>query len=109
MSITHLKEQEFESKILKDPQPSVILFITSWSGPCLALEKTFRSLAEEHEEKAHYFIVDVDQSPALVGQFNIRHVPYMAFIKNGMKVGELIGNQSRQVIYEGLKAMVAAL
>jgi thioredoxin-like negative regulator of GroEL len=47
----------------------------------------------------------VEDNPQLAASFNIRNIPFLAFVKDGQKVAELVGNQPKQVILNQINAL----
>lgn len=100
-------EDDFEKVVLQSDVPVVVDFWAEWCGPCRALAPTLDQVAQEREGKIKICKVDVEAAPTLAARFNIRNIPYLAFIKDGQKVGELVGNQPKQSILKAVDAMLS--
>jgi thioredoxin 1 len=105
--VLQLAEKDFQTAVLESSTPVLVDFWAAWCGPCLALVPVLEQIAQERDGKVKVCKVNVEEAPELAARFNIRAIPYLAFIKDGQKVGELIGNQSKQNILKAIDAMVS--
>jgi thioredoxin 1 len=103
--VTLVSEKNFKSEVLESNIPVLIDFWAEWCGPCLTLAPTLEQIASERAGKIKIVKVNVEEEPALAAQFNIRNIPFLAFIQNGQKVGELVGNQPKQNIIKAIDAL----
>ena len=69
--IPKLDEATFESEVLKSTQPVVVDFTAIWCGPCKMLAPVLEVLAGEFTGKIKFAKVNVDEAPAVAGQFAI--------------------------------------
>lgn len=103
--ILNVTEKNFQSEVLQSNQPVLVDFWAEWCGPCLALTPTLEEIAAEMQGKVKICKVNVEEEPALAAQFNIRNIPFLALVKGGQKVGELIGNQPKDTIVKALDSL----
>lgn len=103
--VHNVTEKNFKTEVLESGVPVVIDFWAEWCGPCLALAPTLEEVAKERPGKIKVVKVNVEEEPNLAAQFNIRNIPFLAFIKNGQKVGELVGNQAKATILKAVDAV----
>ena len=84
-----ITQDDFPS-FVKDNDLVVLKFSAPWCAPCRAFTPMMESLSPQFAEIA-FAEVDVDVSPNLAAQFNIRNVPTVVGFKKGevqwMKVG----------------------
>jgi thioredoxin 1 len=104
--ILNVTEKNFQTEVLQSEHPVLVDFWAEWCGPCLALAPTLEEIAAEMEGKIKICKVNVEDEPSLAAQFNIRNIPFLALIKGGQKVGELIGNQPKDTIVKALESLV---
>ncbi|MEY4065810.1 MAG: hypothetical protein RIR26_2018 [Pseudomonadota bacterium] len=103
--VMHITEKNFQTEVLESAVPVLVDFWADWCGPCVALAPTLEEVARERQGKIKICKVNVEEEPQLAAQFNIRNIPFLAFIKNGQKVGDLIGNQPKQTILKAVDAI----
>ncbi len=105
--VKNIEEAQFQSEVIESELPVLVDFWAEWCGPCLALGPVLEQVASERQGKIKICKVNVEEAPELAARFNIRAIPYMAFIKGGQKVGELVGNQAKQNILKAIDGMVS--
>ncbi|NBO39375.1 thioredoxin [bacterium] len=103
--VLHVTEKNFQTEVLESNVPVLVDFWADWCGPCVALAPTLEEIAKERQGKVKICKVNVEEEPQLAAQFNIRNIPFLAFIKNGQKVGDLVGNQPKQTILKAIDAV----
>merc|ERR1712035_131248 len=85
--------EEFNA-ILKEAGDKLVVvdFTASWCGPCKQIGPHFEKLSNEAENKNVIFLkVDVDDAQNVVKEWKIRAMPTFLFIKNGIKLTEIVG------------------
>lgn len=103
--VLHVTEKNFQTEVLESSVPVLVDFWADWCGPCVALAPTLEEVASERQGKIKVCKVNVEEEPQLAAQFNIRNIPFLAFIKNGQKVGDLVGNQPKQAILKAVDSV----
>lgn len=103
--VMHVTEKNFQTEVLESNIPVLVDFWADWCGPCVALAPTLEEVARERQGKIKICKVNVEEEPQLAAQFNIRNIPFLAFIKNGQKVGDLVGNQPKQTILKAIDSV----
>jgi thioredoxin-like negative regulator of GroEL len=72
----------------------VLYFSAAWCGPC----KAYRPLVESMQNEMPITFIDVDASPQTSDQYNIRSVPTIVVIQNGMEIGRAVGARTKEEI-----------
>ena len=66
----------------------VLYFSAEWCGPCKMIKPQMVDL----QSRMSIMFIDADVSPETCKTWNIRNVPTVLVIKNGMELGRLVGN-----------------
>lgn len=87
-----INAEEFKSVINED---CIVVFSTSWCGPCLMLAPTLETITEVTVYK-----IDADAEPELCIEYKMRTVPTIISFKEGKEYKRTIGNQPKNKIIE---------
>lgn len=93
-------------EVLASGQTILIDFWATWCGPCRVLSPTVDEVAEEFEGKAIVAKCNVDDAEDVAGQFGIRNIPTLIFIKNGEVAARMVGLVSKEEIEEKLNSLI---
>lgn len=113
MADTHIiditSEQAFVEDVLEQSKtrPVVVDFWAPWCGPCRALGPTLEALAKEGGGKWVLAKLNVDDLPALSGQFQIQGIPAVKAFSKGQVVDEFVGALPAERIKAWLAGFVA--
>jgi thioredoxin 1 len=77
-------------------------FWAPWCGPCKAQTPILESLAPQVAGKVVIAKVNVDEQPGLATQFNVRSIPTLLILKDGVVVKQFVGLQQAQKILNEL-------
>jgi thioredoxin len=72
----------------------ILYFSAPWCGPC----KAFKPVMESLQSEMSIQFVDVDTSPQTSAQYNVRSVPTVVILKDGIEVGRAVGAKSKEEI-----------
>lgn len=86
-----INTNEFVNEVEYKEGVVVVDFFATWCGPCKMLSPVFESLAEEMEDKADFFKVDIDESMDLAQKFTVTTVPTVIVFKDGKEKDRLVG------------------
>lgn len=90
--------ENFQAEVLEASEPVLVDFSATWCGPCKAAEPIVERVANSYLGKAKVVKVDIDDSPELANQFQVRGVPTFIFVKNGEEVDRLVGLTGKNLL-----------
>ena len=97
MSVLHLNESEFDTKITSAPL-AMVDFWATWCGPCKMLAPVIEDLGGKYNGKAVVAKVDVDENMSLAAAYGVESIPMLLVFKNGQLVNKSIGFVSQPEI-----------
>ena len=101
-----ITDQNFQEKVLGNPLPVIVDFWAPWCGPCRMIAPKLEEIASEYEGKVVIAKVNVDNSPMVAGQFGIRSIPTLLYVKEGKIVDQVIGNVPKSDLEARLKNLL---
>ena len=76
-----------------------MIFKASWCSPCKVLKPIYDKV-KQNTTGVDFEEIDIDDSPELAQQFNVRAVPTILFVKDGQVVDTLVGVQKEQALLD---------
>ncbi|MBI4100713.1 thioredoxin [Candidatus Microgenomates bacterium] len=95
MEIT-LKDETFETEVLKSNLPVLVDFWAEWCAPCRMVGPIVDELAKDYEGKMKVGKLNVDENSKTASQYNIMSIPTLLIFKNGKIAKSIIGAQSKE-------------
>lgn len=106
MSIKELTATLFDN-FLNRQGITFIDFWAEWCGPCKSFAKTFEMVAAKHEDIC-FAKVNTEQESELAEIFEIRSVPHLIVLKDGVVIYSDSGVLSKQSLEELIKQAIEA-
>lgn len=100
-----LNETNFADEVKNSTTPVIVDFWAEWCGPCRMLTPILEELATEQAGKVKVGKVNVDESPNLAAQFNVRSIPMLVFFKDGEQKDVVVGVQSKDALLRKVSAL----
>jgi thioredoxin 1 len=101
-----ITKDNFEETV-KNNKIVVVDFWAPWCGPCRMVAPIIEELAEEYKDKGVVVgKINTDENPELAGQFGIRSIPTVLFIKDGEVVDAMIGAAPKAMYEEKINSLL---
>lgn len=91
MPAAHIKQDEFDEKVLKAKVPVLVDFYAEWCGPCKMAAPVLDELADESKGKYEIVKVNVDESQEVAGKYGVMSIPTVVLFSEGKEVERKIG------------------
>ncbi|EZA55956.1 hypothetical protein DMN91_011246 [Ooceraea biroi] len=88
---------DFVNKVMNGRVPVIVNFHADWCDPCKILTPKLIELIEPMD-KVDLAIIDVEENPELVHAFEVKAVPAVIAISNGLVVDKFIGLVNNEMI-----------
>ncbi|VDQ08442.1 unnamed protein product [Trichobilharzia regenti] len=90
--VRHLeRDDEFDNLIKEAGSKLVVVdFFATWCGPCKMIGPQFENLSSKYDNVV-FVKIDVDKLEGISTRYNISAMPTFIALKNGQKVGEVVG------------------
>ena len=70
-----------------------LYFSATWCGPCRVLGPTMNQIQQEGMSVRK---IDVDTNSELAAQYNVRNIPTVILVNNGIEVTRKVGNNPKE-------------
>jgi thioredoxin 1 len=96
MAVHSVNQENFEA-VKKNEKVVLLDFYADWCGPCRMVSPIIDEIAEERDD---LFVgkINVDEQPALAGEFGIVSIPTLVVMKNGAVVHQVSGARPKAQI-----------
>jgi thioredoxin 1 len=88
---THLTEQNYDEALLAAEGLVMVDFWAEWCGPCRAVAPVLEEIAAASESRVTLMKVNVDENPGLAARYEIRSIPTILFVNDGVVVDRVVG------------------
>jgi thioredoxin 1 len=85
-------QQQTKNKIV------LVDFWASWCAPCRMMAPILNDVASELKGNSHVGKVDIQQYQSLAQKFQVRNIPTLVLLKNGMEVNRFVGLKNKDFL-----------
>src|SRR5881398_3903136 len=104
----HLTERNFDEALVATQGLVMVDFWAEWCGPCRAIAPVLEEIAEASDGWATLMKVNVDENPGLAARYDIRSIPTILFVKQGMVVERVVGAVPKAVLQDIVSAQASS-
>lgn len=98
--IVEITDSNFENEVIKSSLPILVDFWATWCAPCRTIAPHVEAMAQTFAGKVRVGKCDIDTSPMIPTQYEVRSVPTLLMFKGGQVLGQLVGPVARTRIEE---------
>lgn len=91
MEPVHVKDAEFEEKVLQSEVPVVVDFWAPWCAPCRMVSPVLDKLAQENDGRMVVAKVNTDEDNEWAQKYGVQGIPTLLFISGGKIVHRQVG------------------
>lgn len=93
-AIATITDTNFESQVLRAPQPVLLDYWARWCGPCKTMEPAVAQLAQQFADRLVVAKIDVDENQIAPARYGVRGIPTMMLFRDGAVVATRVGAMS---------------
>ena len=102
MAVKHVTTDNFNQEVIDKKGFVLVDFWADWCGPCQMLGPVLEEIAEEHQN-IKIVKVNVDDAQELCREYGIFSIPHVIVFKDGKKIDNFVGFQSKEKVLDVLK------
>lgn len=94
-----------DANFAQETKKGIILidFWAEWCMPCKIIAPTLNELANEMEGKVKIGKLNIDHHPNPAGKFQVRSIPTLILLKNGVEVNRIIGVKPKAILQKEIE------
>ena len=89
--VFHASPEDLTSALKRSPLPILVEFGATWCAPCKAMAKILEDFSMEKSSFVFVLKIDVEEFPALAGNYGILSVPTRILFRGGKEVRRSVG------------------
>lgn len=81
--VVKVNSSNYKQEVVEATVPVVMEFSATWCTPCKRMRPNVERAAAHYKDKVKFVTIDVDESPAIVQEWQAKGWPTMVFIRPG--------------------------
>lgn len=106
-NIKTLTDANFADEVLKSDKPTLVDFWATWCAPCRAIAPAVGEIADTFAGSLNVAKLDIDSSPKVPTQFDVRSIPTLLIFSKGKVIGQMVGAAPKSKIETFVKDALA--
>ena len=104
-SLPILRSRDELSRVISEAGDRLLLidFFADWCLPCKQLEPILEEIAVKAKDRVNVYRIDLDSNQALAQGFQVRGIPFVAFVKNQVIVYRLEGLHPKKTYWDVIR------
>ena len=102
MAVKHVKNNDFESEVLKSDKKVLVDFYADWCGPCKMMVPVLEAVAKENDN-IDVVKINVDEEQELAMQYRVMSIPALMVFEKGEVVKKSVGLISKAEVLDLIK------
>ncbi|XP_044749486.1 thioredoxin, mitochondrial isoform X1 [Coccinella septempunctata] len=98
-------DDEFLSRVMNSSKPVIVNFHADWCEPCHILTPKLEELIA-HNNDIDLATLEIDDHPGLAQTFEVKAVPAVIAVRNGLVVDKFIGLADANLIEELIEKLI---
>ena len=102
-NVLELRDDNFETEVLKSDKPVIVDFWATWCMPCKMLAPTVEEIANEYKGKYKIAKLNIDDAMDVATNLSVMNIPTLIFFTSGQEVGRIVGAASKRDILKNIE------